>query len=253
MEQALQQAPPFCSFTSAQAALDVDLAEAPAPQIVTAVLAACSPDDVQEEELWALPVGVRLQCLLAILALEGERVVWVQLRCANPECGEPIEVELSPAELVALASEHAGDVVSVDAAGRPVPVRRPTGTDQLAWQDEAFADEGEARCAVVADLTGLDRPEVDDTLVQSVEDALTAADPLVSLEVDVVCPYCDERRPYEVDVLELVLGRLRRRQEELFAELHMLASHYHWTESEILAVPAERRARYLALVDLGRG
>ena len=47
---------------------------------------------MQDEELWALPVGARLQYLIAILALEGERALWAELRCANVECGEQIEV-----------------------------------------------------------------------------------------------------------------------------------------------------------------
>jgi hypothetical protein len=248
----MQQAPPFRSFTSAQAALDVDFAEAPAPQLVTTILAACSPGDVPDGELWALPVGTRVQYLLAILALEGERALWAQLQCANAECREAIEVELSPAELVALAAEHAGDDVAADVGGRTVAVRRPTGNDQLAWQNDAFADEAEARRAVVADLTGLDPAEIDADLVASVEGALAGADPLVSLELDVVCPYCEEQHTYELDLPELVLGRFRNRQDELLAELHVLASHYHWTEAEILAVPPERRTRYLGLVELGR-
>jgi hypothetical protein len=252
MDLALQP-PPLRSFGSAPAALDVDFAAARAPQLVTAVLRVCSPDEPHEEELWALPVGVRLQYLLAVLAAEGERTLWAQLRCANDGCGEPIEIDLSPAELIALAAEHADDFASLAMDGRRIAVRRPTGADQIVWQNRPFADEREARLAVVADLTELEPAVLDDSVLASVEDTLADADPLVAFRVDIVCPYCDERRTYDVDLVELVLARFRERQERLLADVHALASHYHWTETEILAVPAERRARYLALVELSHG
>jgi hypothetical protein len=253
MRRGLQQPSPFRSFRSAPAALEVDFGKTPAPQLVTAILAACSPDDLLDEELWALPVGSRLQHLLTILALEGEPALWAQLRCANADCGEAIEVELSPGELVALAAEHAEDSVVADVGERRLNLRRPIGTDQLVWQERAFSDEAEARCSVVADLTGLDATDVDNALMERVEAALARVDPLVSLELDAVCAYCERQYTYELDLLELVLGRFREDQDELLAELHVLASHYHWTETEILVVPAGRRARYLELVELGRG
>ena len=92
---------------------------------------------------------------------------------------------------------------------------------------------------------------MDDALATAVEAALTELDPLVCLELSVACPYCREVRTVEVDVLDLVLERFRERCEALVREVHTLALHYHWTEDEIAAVPAARRARYLALVDSG--
>ena len=39
----------------------------------------------------------------------------------------------------------------------------------------------------------------------------------------------------------------------LFLDIHILASVYHWSEREILAMPRERRRLYLSLVDRSRG
>ena len=52
-----------------------------------------------------------------------------------------------------------------------------------------------------------------------------------------------------VDLEALALRRLYARQDALLATVHRLASRYGWTESEVLAVPARRRARYLALIE----
>jgi hypothetical protein len=232
--------------------LDVDFAQ-PAPQLVTALLAASLPER-DEQELWSLPVGTRLEYLLALLAFDGERPLSTQRTCENNACGKPIEIELTAAELVALASERDGGEISVDVDGRTIEVRRPTGRDQIAWQTRNFRDEADAWGSLAADLlAGESRAELDDEIVSSIETALEESDPLICLKLDVVCPYCSETRLYELDTLELALARFRERQHRLVADIHSLASHYHWTEAEILAVPAERRERYLALIDRGRG
>jgi hypothetical protein len=38
----------------------------------------------------------------------------------------------------------------------------------------------------------------------------------------------------------------------MIADVHRLASTYHWSESEILALPLPRRRRYLAALDAER-
>ena len=50
----------------------------------------------------------------------------------------------------------------------------------------------------------------------------------------------------------IAFARLDTRQRALFEEVHQLASHYGWTETEVLAIAPERRARYLALIEDGR-
>jgi hypothetical protein len=52
-----------------------------------------------------------------------------------------------------------------------------------------------------------------------------------------------------VDLESLALASLARRQRALLREVHCFAVHYGWTESEVLAVPPTRRARYLAFIE----
>jgi hypothetical protein len=253
MMQRVHQQPGFRSLSSTGAALELDFAGGARPQLVTSILGACAPEGLDEGAMWSLAVGSRIQCLVAILSLEGEQPVWVERTCRNTDCGESIEVDLAPGELVALAGDVAVETVSVEHAGRTIDVRRPSGEDQLRWQEQAFEDEVRALRQVVGDLVvGDEPPELDDVFVAKVNNALAAVDPLVCLEVAIVCPYCGDEQPYEIDLLELVISSFRERQDVLLAEVHALASRYHWTESEIMAVPAVRRERYLQLVDRGR-
>ncbi len=236
-----------------RAALDVDFEDSSAPQLVTALLTLHVPE-LDADALWALSVGDRIHALLAILGRAYEGPLWVERRCANEACGEPIEIDVSPAELVALAGSGADERIAVEHGGRTLEVRRPTGRDQVAWQRRGFADEDDALRSVARDLVlGGAELELDDGLVAAVDDALREADPLVCLELSVACPYCRAVRCYELDVLELALDWFRERQAALIADVHALALRYHWTEAEILAVPGARRARYLELIELGRG
>lgn len=235
-----------------RAALDVDFEDSSAPQLVTALLTLHVPE-LDADALWALSVGDRIHALLAILGRAYEGPLWVERRCANEACGEPIEIDLSPAELLALANTTHDAWTVVDHGGQRLAVRRPTGQDQLEWQLRSFDDEAQALREVAAGLLASDAPtELDDALVTAVDAALAELDPLVCLELTVVCPYCDQDHSYEIDVLELILARFRERQNSVLVDVHALASRYHWSETEILAVPAKRRDRYLALIHSGR-
>ena len=44
-------------------------------------------------------------------------------------------------------------------------------------------------------------------------------------------------------------GQSREAASALLQEVHQLARHYGWSEAQILALPAHRRAHYLALVE----
>jgi len=63
------------------------------------------------------------------------------------------------------------------------------------------------------------------------------------------CPACGASNEIAVDPY-LVLAAS---PEELFVEVHLLASAYHWSEAEILALPRARRQLYLRLIDRARG
>ena len=63
----------------------------------------------------------------------------------------------------------------------------------------------------------------------------------------VSCGECGELNEYDIDLTETALGMLNRAQKQLVITVHQLASHYHWSEAEIFAVPDWRRQQYLEL------
>jgi hypothetical protein len=247
------------AFGRQPADLDIAFDDLP-PLAVTEVLAAVTRDaegrPPSHELLWELPVGCRTQALItaAVLGEAGRRPRDVRMRCANPSCGQSIEVELDFSEVLAALAPSSTGETSATCDGRTVRLRLPTGADQLSWLDRGFADEDEAGTGILASLIldGAPAPSSEDWNL-AIESALTEQDPYVGFEVTALCPDCGEATTVPVDLAGLALDAFAETQSDLVEEVHTLASRYHWSEDEIVALPAWRRARYLALIEREEG
>ena len=240
--------------------LEVNFGQAARPLLVTALLALCAQDAAGgrpgEGFIWGLPVSTRIECLLALATRGGRDELLVPLRCPQETCAQACEVELTLAELSGLGErDGGGERFRVRRGGEELWVRKPTGDDQLAWLSRRFADGAEAMEAMVGALV-LDREgaplggvRLDGAWARAFDEALDEFDPLVNFSVTVRCPECGVESAHEVDLEALALGLLRREQQRLLLTVHRLASHYHWSESQIFSVPHWRRSHYLALIE----
>lgn len=230
-------------FRPVDGALEAALAEAAAassmPKAVTSVLAAAlaelGGEPVGEETVRNLPVGDR-QFLVRQLSVHlGHDPVWLTAVCRA--CGESFDFEVRQADLPV---KEAGESFPYAEAGG-LRLRVPTGADQ-----EAIAGLSDERAVKVL----FERCRIEgDGDPKAAEAALEEASPEVALAALVACPDCGASNEVAVDPY---LG-LPAHSEELFAEVHRLASSYHWSEAEILALPRARRQLYLKLIDRSRG
>ena len=62
------------------------------------------------------------------------------------------------------------------------------------------------------------------------------------------CEACGHVGMAQLDVGAVLWDEIDARARTLLGEVHLLAAAYGWTESEILALGAERRASYLSMV-----
>jgi hypothetical protein len=85
-------------------------------------------------------------------------------------------------------------------------------------------------------------------LIPEVEAAFDAADPLADMAFDVHCAACGHAWSAELDVASFVWDEIDARARHLLDEVHLLASAYGWSESDILTLPESRRAAYLERV-----
>jgi hypothetical protein len=232
--------------------LDIDF-RARRPHVVTQILARCVSDAAgrpsSDDELWRWTVPQRTQGLLAVARACGVASVAALARCGREGCGEQIELEFD-LESFAQATEHTECAWRGETAG--MVLRLPTGEDQRRWLDSPPADPGELPVRMGTSLmrevdgaTPAETWQLPQAWLPGVEDALAELDPTTDLSVSAPCTRCGDEQDVEVDLDVLLLERLARVQQALLFEVHALAAGYHWSETQILAIPAWRRAYYL--------
>lgn len=228
--------------------LSVDFSALPRPFLVTEILDCCTRDargqSVGREFFWELTVGMRIECLLRLVAAEE---IPLTLRC--PACDGELEIELTANEISELQQHAADEVIAVSEGG--VRLRRPTGNDQLAWLGQGFASEVDALRQMISTLivAGAEQSLSERGFIDEVGRVMDEHDPLVNFSIQVQCPDCGREHACQIDLEELSLNRLRQAQFLLLATVHRLARSYHWSEEEIFKVPYWRRDQYLNLVE----
>lgn len=244
-------------FGADASALDLDFDQSP-PVVVSEVLACCAAPGygtAPAPSLFAeLTVSTRVVGLLQLVGLEGVETLVVDLACPDPNCGERCEVDLTLDEILAFADDDTDEPFTLELQTSPLTMRRPTGADQMAWLGARFEDVRAGRIAILRTLALSELPEdLDDSSVTHIEAALDAHDPLVCFSLTTACPACDAVAVHEVSLTDLALRVLRVAQARLFQSVHVLASHYGWSEAAVLELPPWRRARYLSLVERAGG
>lgn len=233
--------------------LDVDFV-APRPYVVSAVLARCATD---EDTAWQWTVPQRTQALLAVARAGGIDAVTALARCPREGCAETLELTL---ELESFVTDDAPERCAFSDGSDAFELRVPTGADQRGWLESALPFSGRDRVRVasstmaaslVASVNG--KPvdydfELPPTTLESVERELEACDPITALDVAASCPACGDAVDVEIDLEGLILDALARTQREMLDSVHRLASRYHWSERDVLALPQWRRAYYLAAI-----
>jgi len=239
-------------FGTTEADLAIDFGARDRASLVTRLLAGCALDasaDVAEDTSRALSEGKRVEHVIALAAGGADEALSLAWRCGA--CGEELEFELTVEEVRALQHEaDAVETVTVESGGERLSFRKPTGRDLEAWARMTVRDEREAAVRMIGGLAigGPSLDAVSEDTLRAIESALDEADPLIDFKCDVGCGACGERTAFSVDLMETALGMLRRGQTQLVVSLHRLASHYHWTERDIFAVPDWRRQQYLQLI-----
>jgi len=226
--------------------LAIDPLDGALPVAAARVLSACVGDIGRIHlDVLAWPVNLRLQGLLAVtIASFGPEWIW-STRCTAPGCEAAMDLPLALQDF--LAADVAERVECELADGRNLPVAVPTGRDQLDWLGEVAPGEDDMLRRLLPQGTVDEDLDLADHA--AIERALVNADPLRTLEIETACPECGSDLTLPLDLEAACLVRLAGLRPRLLDEVHLLASAYHWSESEIMAVPAARRAAYLARIE----
>ena len=226
--------------------LDLDFGQPDRPGLVTALLAQCTPCR-DADFWWSQPVGARTAALLRVVgATEQAQQIGLTARCGRAGCGDVFEFEL-PLHALGDSDDAIGPLRVELGGARSVTLRRPIGDDLREWRKARPASRAQAVSTMLDALLleGQALPQDEPLLAE----AMAALDPLVAFSVACECPACGAPHQVAIDLEAEALARLGARQRSLLREVHRLASHYGWTEQEVLAVPPRRRSHYLQLIE----
>jgi hypothetical protein len=268
-------------LTGADEATVADLpAGASSAERVTALLAAAVPriglvEPLAPAEARRLTVGDRERLLLAVHAVSfGGRLAAVA-RCPVGGCGALMELDVAVDDVAAVgapsdvapggwtppavaadgAPEHELETVVAGQAVR-VRFRLPSGADQESVARPGPPDLRAAGDAIlrrtIRSVTSLDHLPLDvddvlDGLRAPLADAFLRLDPLTEMACALVCPECGAPSTASLDAAAFVLGQLAH-ADSIFLDVDRIARCYHWSETDILALPVARRRRYLGLI-----
>jgi hypothetical protein len=210
------------------------------------LLAAAWPD-VPVEALLGLPLGARDRLLMRLRADTFGTILTSRQACRD--CGEDFELSLGAADL-GFGDASAGEAFPEPAIGtisegdETFAVRAVTVADLLAAE---AAEGAEAARAVLLARAVPDAPPGALDEARAAE-ALEALDPLADIALETSCPHCGADHELQFDAAAFVWQELAGRAPRILRDVAELARAYHWSERDILAIPAGRRAFYLAQV-----
>lgn len=238
------------AFGSAAADLDLRFDARAAQRSITALLSRCLCDaDGRSPEparlvLWSL--ARRLHALLAVrLAHDAAATEGLQAHCER--CGSGFEMELELARCAQLAGDDA-PLIWLTPDGQRLQLRLPNAADLEAWQAQGLADAGHVARSLVETVDAVPPGPafaLHADWLAPLADVMAEHDPLNALSVDASCPDCGHVKTLEIELDHLLLDAFARQQRKLLDEVLQLGRALHWSEAEIVALPAWRRAFYL--------
>jgi hypothetical protein len=245
------------------------------PALLTVLLSRCvlrlgPVRPVSEDLARRLLVVDRQFLLLKLRQITFGDHVQATVQCPWEGCQKKVDIGFSLHDIPVRESEEKGPLytrkLSPEAAFsdehgeqyREVVFRLPNGEDQEAIAPTIEEDETEgltlllARCIrrlgslcdpgpeVLHRLSPLARVEI--------ERHMEEAAPQVDLNLAAYCPECDREFIVPFDLQGFFLAECQTNRDFLYREVHHLAYHYHWSEHEIMALPREKRRKYIALL-----
>jgi hypothetical protein len=219
--------------------------------------------DMRELTIWD-----RQRLASAIYETTFGRQLAALATCAAAHCGTVVDLELD-ASLLRLSVDPPSldepDWESSIAVGNEtwrVRLRPLSGADHEMAARLAVTDaEGAAallaeRCVASAvDAAGVERSSTEVARLareqsQQIGAILARVHPDPAPTLQIACPECGGAMNVLVDVVLFLLDAVGA-TADVTRDVHRLASAYHWSEADILALPISRRRRYLELVGEG--
>jgi hypothetical protein len=220
-----------------------------------ALIAAACPDR-SREQVMQLSIGQRDRLLLTLREqLFGSQLVSV---AACPACADRLELNFS-VDAIRLPETEVPETIEVHQAGYRMQVRLPNSVDLSAMSEYQAVALPELRwlllqrCLVEVkreseNQEAITITEFPEEVIEAISTQLAVADPQADIQLDLSCPACRHRWQAAFDIGSFLWSEIQDWAVRLLREVHLLASAYGWSESDILAMSGQRRRWYLEMV-----
>ena len=159
----------------------------------------------------------------------------------QPDCAALSQAWLNPVELK--LGEGMGDTSLL--------ARAPTTADLLATRHLSRAEAYQAllaRCLQWQDPSAASVSDLAEELKTQAMQAISHADPLAEIKIDLDCPACQHAWQLDFDIAQWLWQEIADWVPRILQQVHVLASSYGWSEQNILALSARRRTMYLQML-----
>jgi hypothetical protein len=217
------------------------------------ILLATAYPDRSPDDLLRMSVGDRDRMLLDLReAIFGPTFTALT---ACPACGEEMELAFRTADVRVGEESGPERTLSLLRDGCTVEFRLPTSGDLLAI---ASAPDPLAASLSLLDrcVTGsrrgeepVDLADLPPEILDAIDEEMLRADPQADITLDLACYACNHQWPATFDIASYLWAEVAALAGRLLQEVHALALAYGWREAEILAMSAQRRERYLELLE----
>jgi hypothetical protein len=172
---------------------------------------------------------------------------WLSVSCTH--CSQTFDVEIDLETLPVREAGASFPFATVETAAGQLRLRVPSGADQLAASAQASPEQAERELLRLCLVEPATPPALSSAELTLVEEALEDVSPAVVTRLAATCPECRQVQELRLDPY----AAMSTPAERVLDEVHVLASHYHWSERDILGLSRERRQFYLSRVDRARG
>lgn len=244
----------------------------PSATLVTTVLSRCvyrigTLSPVTKAMARALLVGDRQYLLLKLRELTFGEQVRATLSCPWPDCGQRVDIDFQMSDMPVKSVEIKGLIydmtLSPDTVANhdgeqkscTVRFRLPNGGDQEMLSPLLVQNEAEALTQLLyhcvqsigdnQELTLESIRHLSPPARLEIEKQMEALAPGVELTMEINCPECGRDFTAPFDLQDFFFGELRTSLDLLRREVHYLAFHYHWSETEIMNMTRDKRRGYI--------
>ena len=217
------------------------------------VLEVANPS-LSRAHLLAASVGQRDIALLAIREQVFGASFASYAEC--PQCRAALEFAFRANDIRVGAAPETGDgqVLIFERDGYGIQARLPDSADQLAIMGCGDVASASAlllqRCIVSSTYqdAAISVDRLPESVIAALGEAVVERDPQAEIRLKLVCPSCEHQWFAIFDVLAFLWEEITTHARRILRDVHVLASAYGWSESEILALSAMRRRFYLEMV-----